>query len=226
MIIENDHNLGLAESRNAGIRKADGKYLMFIDSDDFIAYGSIKKLVKTAQKTNADIVEYAFSEVSEQIEYNDARFINKLTTHSSDEVLENLFTHRKPGFARIEVWNKFYKSDLFKKIRFPDVRYAEDLAIIVDIYLDAKKITFLPERLYFYRKRPNGLTESMMTQEKLNDEALSLVEVRKTIKQRRPKLLGMANDFIINLGELSLGKLYNDSATVSVTKLLDVLKDE
>ncbi len=226
VIIENNHNVGLAKSRNAGIRKIDGKYLMFIDSDDFIAYGSIQKLVKTAQKTNSDIVEYAFSEVSEQIEYNNTRFISKLTTHSSDEVLENLFTHRKPGFARIEVWNKFYKSDLFKKVRFPDARYAEDLAIIVDIYLDAKKITFLPERLYFYRKRPDSLTESKMTQEKLNNEALSLAEVRKAIKQRRPKLLGMANDFIINLGELSLGKLQNDSATINATKLLEVLKDE
>ena len=67
--LENKKNSGPGASRNKGIDKAKGEYIMFIDSDDYIEPNTLEDAFNAAKKYDADVVRYDFSRSISNIEY-------------------------------------------------------------------------------------------------------------------------------------------------------------
>jgi len=139
-------NQGIGVSRNSCIENALGKYIQFIDSDDYIEVDMIETMYKRAEEEQADIV------VCDAIdEYKNKLLLRQdYVAESRDENFKNqLINEICQGF----LWNKLIKRELYvnNKLRIPEgLNYMEDLFIILRLYYFAKKIVKIDRAFYHY----------------------------------------------------------------------------
>lgn len=163
-------NGGLSDARNTGIELANSQYLMFIDSDDYIEKNMVECLYQNILETNSDISVCNFMYVYE--ENNEKNF----NTSMKREILNSkeIYLHRKNernyGVWTV-AWNKLYKTELFKNIKFRIGKFHEDEFLANQIYKIDLQVSTIPEVLYYYRQREN----SIMGQENPNKN-LDLIE--------------------------------------------------
>ena len=108
-------NGGLSDARNYGIDRAEGKYLIFIDGDDYVEKNYVEKLYRTITKYATDVAICGFSNVNA-----DGILIDKNTLPMTDEkiltgreVFELSFDYKNLGWSLGCAWNKIYKATLF-----------------------------------------------------------------------------------------------------------------
>ena len=164
-------NVGLGETRNRGINLAKGKYLAFVDSDDFLDKDYIEKLYQKANVTDADVVQ------GEVLQFWDDKSSTKLEQDLSDmsgiclnqdnayEFYRDVFfTHTFRHYA----WNKIYKSSFVQKhnIKFGDNKriFAEDTWFQLQFLHFFPHIEYVSGSQYHYRQR----SASIMHQPKKN----------------------------------------------------------
>ena len=159
IIIISQKNAGLSAARNTGIEAANGKYISFVDSDDYIHKQFIETLYINAKKYDADIA------VCESIEVNDSTIgdpCKKLNVDYQIEVDDPINAMKlwyNSNFKNPTVaWNKLYKYSLFNECKFSVGKLHEDEFIIHKLYLKSDKIVYLWIEMYFYYQRNNSIT--------------------------------------------------------------------
>lgn len=150
-------NGGLSDARNIGINIAQGKFITFVDSDDYILENYIERLYSLLYETNADIsiigVETIFrNHVAEKRELK----YYPPTVYTKEEAIRETLNVR----LRQSAWGKLYKIELFNNIRFPKGKLYEDLAIVFNILCVANKVVFSNEALYMYMIRKNSIMQT------------------------------------------------------------------
>lgn len=164
-------NGGLASARNFGVDKATGKYIMFVDSDDYIDTRMVEKLVKTANEKNSDIVVSNFY----RVEDNNA-IENKTFNIISDSIYKNYILNCSGA-----CW-QLIKRELFIKynLRFLEKHFYEDIAVIPALGMYAKKIDYIDDYLYYYVIRSG----SIMNQVKYKKSFEDIFDSLDTLKNR------------------------------------------
>lgn len=149
-------NSGVAHARNIGLEMATGKYVGFVDSDDFIFKEMYEHLYKTAVKEKSDIVTSGYNKC-----YKDkiTQYFPKDKTVFGKSVMEskNIFLNTNPYIT-----SKLFSMELIKKnnINFEeDLRIFEDLLFCYKLYLKANKISYVDNAYYNY----NCNNESSLT---------------------------------------------------------------
>ena len=167
-------NGGLSSARNAGLDIATGEYISFIDSDDYVAENFIEKLYvlcidNDAEISVCDFVKFEHKAVIKEIE----EIIEKCT---SREMQIRMFS--KEYVKTVVVWNKLYKRDVYKNLRFPLGKINEDEFITYKAFYDTNKnIVVTNEALYFYRYNENSIMGK-----KYNIKRLDVLEAYKEKK--------------------------------------------
>lgn len=159
IVVFHKTNGGLSDARNLGIDKANGEYLSFIDSDDYISENFIETLYYLAEKTHLPISAIGFKIVND--EYSD--YINENINYEiidSPKSIELLFTNEKYGNY---AWNKLYKKDLFDNVRYPVGRNMEDLGTTYILFLQCSSIVYSTSKMYFYFQRPGSILHNVNT---------------------------------------------------------------
>lgn len=149
-------NGGLSDARNKGLDNAAGKYFMFVDSDDYISDDMTECLYKNILKENADIAACNYRYIFESGEEKDFSTENKAEVLNANEIFYNRKNERNYGFWTV-AWNKLYKAETFKNLRFRFGRYHEDEFWANDIYQMDIKVVTVSESLYYYRQRDNSI---------------------------------------------------------------------
>ena len=163
-LLKNETNRGLGPSRNIGLDVAKGKYILFLDSDDWYSPDTLETLYIEAEKNNLDVllfkstVYYDDSQTLKVESYYDMSFMNKFD--------HKVFNHweldkTKLFFIPIAVWNKFYLKSFLDEnnIRFPNKDYLhEDNPFSCKVMIRAKRISMLTDYFYNHRKRDGSLT--------------------------------------------------------------------
>lgn len=170
-VLKNDSNKGPGFSRNRGLDVAEGKYISFLDSDDWFSLDTFEILIKKAEKDNLDlllfknIVYYEEPREFGMEAYYDMEFMN--------EFENKIFNHWDLDKTKLFVmsnapWNKFYLKSFLDEnnIRFPNENLIhEDNPFFYKVITSAKRVSLIDKYLHNRRRRPN----SIMT---LNSERL------------------------------------------------------
>lgn len=126
----NQTNHGVAYTRNRGINESKGKYIMFIDNDEFIDYNYVKSHVEVAEKEDADVVISGY------------RRINAENMIMHEEKLKNTYWSR---YIIVAPWAKIYKKEFLVKnnIEFLSYNIGEDVYFNLSVYSYNPKISII-----------------------------------------------------------------------------------
>lgn len=149
----NKENGGLSSARNAGIKQASGKYLMFLDSDDFLSENACERIYVESLETNADIIVFGSNIFPSYPRPNDwlRKVLSPKTKFYREFEPDALFKHQG---ATPFVWRNCVKRSLLDKtdILFDEtVRFGEDLIFQLCLFPQAESIAFISDKLYNYR---------------------------------------------------------------------------
>lgn len=162
-------NSGLSGARNVGIANAHGKYIAFIDSDDFVKENFIQTLYELIESNKADIAICNYIRGKESTFQNsNCKTKIKIETYCAEEMLKNW--HGKYKHQETVAWNKLYLKEIFDKynICYPEGwRCGEDVYATHQIVAKANKIVITNEVLYYYFDNTSGIMRTI-SEEKVN----------------------------------------------------------
>lgn len=166
-IITYEESKGQAYARNRGIDIACGKYIGFVDGDDWIESTMLEKLYENAEKNEAEVTccsAALYNELTQECDFKNAYYNMSLMPSDLDnrvfshEDTKNLLT----GCINVALWNKLYRLDFMNenKIRFPEFFIYEDMPFFYEVWFKAKRITLIRDCCYYYRVNRSGSTMS------------------------------------------------------------------
>ena len=141
-------NGGLSAARNSGLQVARGKYIIFLDGDDFIAENSLSVFYKVLIADSIDLLVFGRIENYEDRQVVPYRLSNKNFNSSNLYLLKSL---QKSTF-RTNVWDKIYRRELIEKnnLRFVEGLLYEDMFFLLQYLAVSNKIKVIEQPLYFY----------------------------------------------------------------------------
>lgn len=156
VVVIDKANQGVSSARNSGIDAARGKYMAFVDSDDWIDKYMYEILYDAAETHDADIVCCGWKNFPKN------GCSRKDCLPKKFEVYEDWFTAKRRRES-INIWNKLYKGSLIaeNELHFnTNISYAEDECFNLCVYPLTKRVVSVPAKLYNYRVRESSATFS------------------------------------------------------------------
>ena len=154
IIVVDKKNGGLSSARNAGIEKATGKYIMFIDSDDFADKKLVESLYKNIIKYNKKISicnrYYYYEDGTKKL-----RFKDNDTTINLDQKQAFINLINFIDFD-MSAWGKLYDINLFNDIRFPEGKLCEDYYIMYKLFDKSDGVVYSSSPLIYYLQQRKG----------------------------------------------------------------------
>ncbi len=178
VLILHQQNQGFSGARNTGLRYVNGRYIMFVDSDDFLHEYTVQSLMDAAQARNADLVQggYCHFDTVRQRIYNPVLYRNQ------DHVPPN-------GVLAGMAWGKLYRAELFQNLCFPKDYWYEDTIITGIVSHLAKSIVTVEDMVYYYRNNQEGITRTSVGKPK----SIDAFWIQRCVLQERKKL-GLVTD--------------------------------
>lgn len=182
-------NGGLSAARNRGLEIAEGKWIVFIDSDDSIHPRFMEYLLDAAQSSGTEIAGCVHREVESQPDcFEDYSFPGSLLMGSRDCVRRILYQN---CVITNSAWGYIYSSDLFKNIRFREGIYYEDLDIFYKLMLATERIAIVDLPMYYYTQHPASYIHTFNLRRSVVLDVTS--EISRYMNENLPELLPAAH---------------------------------
>lgn len=203
-------NQGLSAARNTGIEHASGKYIGFIDSDDYIEKDMYETLYQQMVENHADIsVCGIYNEYVDVIKRSYPK--DEFIVATQKEAIKMVLEAKKLTVSAV---NKLYKTEIFSELKYPVGKLCEDAHVILEIFLRADTITVSTVPKYHYVHRANSITTKPFCR-----ADLSMLEAyennKKIIEKHYPDLLEVAQfrcffSYFYVLDKMAVSKDFKD----------------
>ena len=170
-------NGGLSAARNSGIEVAQGQYVQFVDSDDYLEPNVLKTLVDKMDAEHLDVLRFNYQNVNERYEVFEPNKISKPFVDYRDEACDGLtFLNERLGYG-CYAWQFMLRWELLENCVFKEGIYFEDMEWTPRLLLKASKVTSTSLMVYNYLMRQGSITQSVdeKKKRKVLDDRLSLI---------------------------------------------------
>lgn len=197
-------NGGLSAARNTGIEAATGEFLAFVDSDDMLEPDALRRAWEAQQACQADLVIFNLVYVDEHNHPLPAPdfsgFRDEILT--ADEVWQRYFALAEQKIYYVVAWNKLYRRELFKTLRYAPGKRYEDQFLLPGLLDQCKTVACLRYVGYRYAQRGGSIMAQGSSRNYL-DRSEFLLEWCDSFAGKGDFLRaeGLLNDAIANLGE-------------------------
>lgn len=174
-------NGGEFTTRNYGLERATGEYVTFVDSDDYVEPNWAEKLYNAAKENDADLAVCGF----ERIDLNTNKVVSKDMTSYGYTSKEMTLDDDFMIFINPAPWNKIYKLEKVKDIRFLDFRGFNDMIFLTSSFTRINKVAFIPDVLYHYYLRYDSQIHNVNKQDVENFKKYLLVLKEHYIKENK-----------------------------------------
>lgn len=179
-------NGGQGRARNLALDVATGRYLTFIDSDDYlIDETAFERGIRTLEENEGiDIVQFGYQNVSPDGKLSHVYRPRQLVYESAIEFFEHYspLAGDSPESIYVPIWGKFYRRGLFSKVSFIEGMKLEDVAVNADLFLQARKIAFCQEIIYGYADNPSSTMRQGQSASRANDAIRANLHVLRLAK--------------------------------------------
>ena len=150
---------GMGDARNTGLKRATGKYICFVDADDYLPDEKIiAKFINIAEQTASDVVicNYARLWNEKLLPAAEHRAFSELNPDTEDFRFKGFFSVGHLSY----VWAKLYRKSFLDEhgLHFSSLEYAEDKLFNIQCYMSGAVYTYIEDRGYIYRKNDNSIS--------------------------------------------------------------------
>lgn len=168
-------NKGLSGARNTGLKNSNGKYILFLDSDDIFSTDTIiEELYRKIKKDNSDMVLFKYktkNEKTKKVKTIEIRLSKD--NYNLEEFCQEISEKNKKYYCFISACTKLYRKDIFNNLKFKENIYYEDTEIFLKLLTKVKKISFFNQVGIEYRIGREG---SITTSSKKIDDMLKVAD--------------------------------------------------
>lgn len=151
-------NGGLSAARNSGLRVAQGKYIGFVDSDDWIAPQMFERLYRLITEHATDMAQVGY--LKEYVGYaSPKRLVKQVEVVDRKEVVRGIVCNNR---ISNNVWNKLFRRDVINS-EFPEGKLFEDAAVLNHWVRDIRSAVLAPDTLYHYRMRKSSIMHTQFS---------------------------------------------------------------
>jgi len=169
--IINQQNMGQAISRNKGIKKSKGEFILFVDSDDFIDVETVQICLEKIEDNN--IVVFGVNQIIDNKKIVDIKYQTKV--YNANKAYEILISNKLFNYSPC---NKLCRSDFIKSnnILFPNCRGMEDFLFVLKLFFYSKKIKTIDNVFYNYVQHIGSISKNFN-----NDKIINTIKVIREI---------------------------------------------
>jgi CDP-glycerol glycerophosphotransferase len=210
LLQKGDGGSGPGAARNLGIEEATGSYLAFVDGDDLLPANAYELMLHTLSESGSDFV-------TGQVLRDGPKGINPSALHAMALKGRQRGTHvsKTPRLLYdVTTWNKLFRRSFWDthQLRFPEGVVFEDIQLMTQAHVLAKKVDVIPEVVYIWRDRPRGagsITQSRSSLKNLRDRVAAMTAIDEFLSSYGPgkvlrahQVKALKNDLWLYAGDL------------------------
>ena len=219
ILINNEKNIGAGLSRNKGLEIAKGKYIGFIDSDDYVQENYYLNMLESAKKYNSDIVVSDITLVDQNEYYRNIYVDNVYSCKYKPKYLiskELLLGN----WACASTCSKIFKQDLIQNYKFSE-KNSDDILFTISAIINSKQISYCENNKYYYFQSPNSVTRNLKYK-KYKESIECLINAIELLANNN---LTYAKIYSANIFFPFICYALNEIAVENIKDFLDIIKN-
>ena len=222
ILLINKENTGVSDSRNKGLDIATGEFVGFVDADDYIEPNMYEVLLQEITDADAAICCCGYRQEFENYRY-DISINERQVFYSTEEIISQYLRQDIRNGIFDGNWNKLFRTELLKNIRYEDIKHGEDILFQFKAFLNSSRVVCVPDLLYHYISNKNSATNT-----KFNKNKLSIIKVADEIKDltiiRYPTLVEQAHAFNLTWNVALLQDYYGSSGCTELKCVVSTIR--